>query len=97
MIISQENVDRLLRNSRLLSLYDNTYLRDTDNENFRYVKDKFFKHEDYQKAALINTGVGLFNTVPNILANYVSNPESDEKINLIKATKDYCLFGFAVV
>jgi hypothetical protein len=91
MKITNDNLQRLKRNANLAKLYSNVYLRDTENENFRYVKDKFFKHESPDKSALINTGTWLFTTIPEIYANYVGNPYRDYKLDITRATIDYAV------
>lgn len=94
MKISLENIERLERNARLVSLYNNTYVQDPRDPNYAYIKEKFFKHEDISKAQTINSWCGLFTTVPNILWNYVGSPYD---MNITKQAIDYNILNFAVI
>lgn len=55
MVISKDNIARLDRNARLMSLVDNSYLTDTENDNFSYIQKKFFPYEPIDKVKTLNT------------------------------------------
>jgi len=97
MRITQENIERLIRNSELKSLYDNTYLTDIDNPNYKYIKSRFFRHEEDETARTLSVGTGLFPTIADIPANYTGNPVSDDKLDIIKCTKDYEIYNYCTV
>lgn len=97
MIINKNNISRLVRNAKLTSLIDNTYLHDTSNENFVYIARKFFPWEDYTKIKTLNTWSWLFNTVSSILSNYTWNIDCDYNIDIIQATKDIVTYWFAIL
>ena len=97
MKITQENIEWLVRNARLKSLYDNTYLYDENNENFRYIKRRFFRYENYETVCTLNVGTGLFPTVADVSANYTGNPIADNNIDLIDCTRDYNIYNFCTI
>ena len=94
---SQENINRLKRNADLQSLYDNSYLVNPDNANYTYIKGKFFNNESTATASLLNVGTGLFSTIADVPADYVSNPISDDVVKIIKSSADYKVYNYGVV
>lgn len=46
--------DLLYTQAELKKLEDNSYLEDEKNENFQYIKGKFFANESTDKAKLLN-------------------------------------------
>lgn len=70
--------DKLAAQSKLKGLETNEYLTDTLNENFLYIKDKFFKNETETKAKLLNVGSWIFGCVSSTYAGYIGTPEGIE-------------------
>lgn len=97
MKISQDNIAQLVKNNYLSTLPDNSYTKDTQNPNFRYIAKKFFLWETEEKIKTINTSVWLFGTMTNIYASYVSSPDYDQDLDIEELTKDFITFGFACV
>ena len=79
-----------LRKKRLIT---NEYLTDETNENFLYIKDKFFKWQDISKVKVLNTWSWLFNWIANILWDYIWNPKMDLEMPIYLIAKDYVCFG----
>jgi hypothetical protein len=97
MRLDQENIEWLIRNAKLKSLYDNTYIHDAGNENFKYITQRFFRHESPDTVSVLNVGTGLFSTVVDTPANYTGNPISDDDINITKCTADYKIYKYCTL
>jgi hypothetical protein len=69
--ISKQAQDLLFAQSQLKKLETGDYLKDINNENFKYIKSKFFLYENIDKVKLLNIGSGLFTTVADVFAFYV--------------------------
>jgi len=52
--ISLQDQNLLFKQANLKKLENNTYLKDITNDNYRYIKNKFFLYEDHSKAQLLN-------------------------------------------
>ena len=87
--ISTADQNKLFAQSQLKSLQNNSYLTNSNNENFQYIKKKFFSGEVEDKAKLLNVGSGLFSTVSETISYYVGKPQVDISIDIKKYVDDY--------
>ena len=71
--------DKLTAQSKLKSLETNEYLTDVLNENFGYVRDKFFKRETSDKVKLLNVGSWIFGCIAWTYAGYIGTPEGIDR------------------
>jgi hypothetical protein len=94
MKIKLENIQRLNRNASLMSLYNNTYLNDPSNENFVYIRNKFFKHEWFSTSNTLNNWTWLFSTIADVLWNYTGSPYW---LDITKQAIDFNVLWFCVV
>jgi len=94
-IMSSYEQDILTNNAKLRNYYTWDYLKDTTDENYQYLKDKFFKTDSMTQ--LMNVGSWIFTVVPNTLANYVWDPKIDFSINLCDSIKDFVIFGYSLL
>lgn len=95
--ISKFDQSQLFKQSQLKSLQNNSYLKDTNNENFLYIKDMFFYNETEDKVKLLNMGSGIFSSVSSTISHYVWKPTTDLNINIKKYTEDYIAMWFATI
>lgn len=86
--------DLLYTQAELKKLEDNSYLEDEKNENFQYIKGKFFANESTDKAKLLNVWSWIFGTVPNVYAWYTGNPSYDFWMNLREVVEDLTTLWF---
>jgi len=93
-MINQNSLSLLATQNSKKKLTTNEYLTDSNNPNFKYIRDKFFNREPVDKVKLLNTGSGLFTTITQTLSFYVGNPTN---INFPTAqlVEDYLTLGFA--
>jgi len=89
--------DLLYNQSQLKKLETGQYLTDTDNDNYKYIKDKFFLYESDDKAQLLNVGSGLFTTIPDIFAFYVGTPDIDLWCQIDDFQRDLITLGFCTI
>jgi len=75
--ISRYGRDLLFRQAENKKLQTGEYLQDVENENFEYIRDKFFSNEKLEKALLLNVGSGIFTTIADVFAFYVGNTDYD--------------------
>lgn len=72
-IITKTEFNRLVEVAQLQNLADNSYLRDVENENFKWIRQQFF-YGNKEDTQLFNVGSGLFATIQNVFTNFVGNP-----------------------
>ncbi len=95
--ISLYDQNQLFNQSQSKSLQNNTYLTNTSNENYKYIKDKFFYTEDDDKAQLLNVGSGIFSSVSDTISYYVWTPTTELKLELDQYVEDYVALWFATI
>ena len=95
--ISTADQNKLFAQSQLKSLQNNSYLTNSNNENFQYIKKKFFSGEVEDKAKLLNVGSGLFSTVSETISYYVGKPQVDISIDIKKYVDDYVALWYATI
>lgn len=96
-MITQNIINVLAEKLKQKKLITGEYLKDENNENFQYIKGKFFSWETIDKTKTLNTGSGLFESIANILSYYVWNPSVDFKIATQLLVKDYTALWYACV
>ena len=97
-MITKEIVDLLDAQLKQKKLITWAYIKDDTNENFKYIKSKFFANEsDIDRVKTLMTWSWLFESVSNTLAYYVGNPSLTFKFNTELLVKDYTTFWFACV
>lgn len=87
-IISKTEFDRLIEVSQLQNLCDNSYLRDEENENFKWIKQQFF-YWDKNDTKLFNVGSWLFWTIQNVFTAFVGNPNIWKEFDISERVNDY--------
>jgi len=95
--ISTQDQKLLVVQSNLKKLENNLYLRDTENENYKYIKNKFFTYDSDEKAKLMNIGSWLFSSISDTLASYVGNPSIDFGVMFDDFTKDLVALWFCTI
>jgi len=95
--ISTQDQKLLVEQSNLKKLENNLYLRDTENENYKYIKWKFFTYEWEDKAKLMNIGSWLFNTISDIFSYYVGNPSYEFGVMFDDFTRDLVALWFCTI
>lgn len=95
--ISKKWKDSLFRQSENKKLQTGEYLKDTENENFKYIKDKFFVWEKTEKAMLLNVGSGIFTTIADVFAFYVGNTDMDFGISMDEFVRDMVAIWFCTI
>lgn len=95
--ISKYGQDVLFDQSQNKKLETGEYLTDTNNENYKYIKDKFFLYEDDTKVQLLNIGSGLFTTIADVFAFYVWNPSIDLDVPMDDFVRDMVSVWFCTI
>ena len=95
--ISLFDQDQLFKQTQLKKFEENTYLESTNDENYKYIKDKFFYWEKDEVVKLMNVGSGLFSAVSNVIKSYVASPTIDFDIDMDKYVADYLSLWFATI
>jgi len=86
----------LFHQAELKKLEDGTYLQDDKNDNFQYIRWKFFANDTEDKAKLLNVGSWIFETVASIIPAYVGNIDIDIGMNITELTEDIVTLWFGV-
>jgi len=97
MQLTKFQQNNLVTQSILSRLWDNTYLTDESNDNFSYIKDKFFYGETTDKVKLLNTGSWLFGSIQSTISFYVWEPEIETKLNLDLFIQDFLALWFTTI
>lgn len=87
-IISKTEFNRLVEVSQLQNLCDNSYLKDEENENFKWIKQHFF-YGDKNDTKLFNVWSWLFWAIQNVFTSFVGNPNIWKKFNISERVNDY--------
>jgi len=95
--ISIADQNKLFQQSQSKTLQDNSYLTNSNNENFQYIKQKFFNWEEESVAKLLNVGSGLFSTISDTISYYVGKPQIELEIDIRKYVDDYIALWFATI
>jgi len=96
VVISRLEYDTLIKADNLKKFMSNKYITDTSNDNFLYIKKKFFDNKE-SDTLLLNTGSWLASSVCSTYANYVWTPEMDIKYDIWKNVEDYTAYGYSVI
>ena len=85
----QQDLEKQVIQKRLIT---NEYLKDPNNENYKYIQEKFFKWQE-DKTNILNTWSWLFSSVAQVMSNYVWDIISDLDFPIQKVVEDYvCLW-----
>ena len=95
--ISRYGRDLLFRQAENKKLQTGEYLQDVENENFEYIRDKFFSNEKLEKALLLNVGSGIFTTIADVFAFYVGNTDYDFWISMDEFVRDMISVWFCTI
>ena len=95
--ISPQDQKLLYKQASLKKLENNLYLRDHNNENYKYIKKKFFLREDHEKAELLNIGSWLFGTIADVFAYYVWTPDHDFWTTMDEFVRDLISLWFCAM
>lgn len=95
MKLNEDIISRLSKQVQNKKLITGEYLTDEKNENFQYIKWKFFAWETVEKAKILNTGSGLFTAVSDVVSYYVWNPSLDLEFPTKKIVEDFESLAFA--
>jgi len=71
------------------------YVNDLLNDNFNYIKNKFYPNEDTKKVQTLVSGSGLFESVANTISYYAGNPKTNFFFPTGKLVRDFCALWFA--
>lgn len=96
MKLNTTTQQQLFKNAELKKLEEWTYLQDENNDNFTYIKGKFFAFDDVEKVQLLNVWSGVFETVTGTIASYVGNIDIEVWMNFDELVKDMMTIGFGV-
>lgn len=96
MKLNTTTQQQLFIHAELKKLEEWTYLQDVTNENFAFIKGKFFPFDSDDKAKLLNVGSGVFETVTGTIASYVGNIDIEVGMNFDELVKDMMTIGFGV-
>ena len=94
LTISLQDQQLLAKQANQKKLETNVYLTDITNDNYKYIKSKFFLYDTDSKAQLLNIGSWLFGTVADVLAFYVGSPDYDFDITFDNFIRDLVTLGF---
>jgi hypothetical protein len=95
--ISTQDQTLLYKQSQLKRLETNQYLVDLENENYKYIKQKFFQYELDSKCQLLNIGSGIFSTISDVFAFYTGNSDYDFGVNMSDFVRDMITLGFCTI
>lgn len=95
--ISLQDQKLLVKQSELKKLETNQYLHDVNNDNFQYIKGKFFALDNDDKCKLLNVWSGIFSTVSDVMAFYTGNPSYDFEVNMNEFVKDITTLWFCTM
>lgn len=96
--IPKKNQELLVKQANLKKLETWEYLKDKENDNFKYIKNKFFAHEtNDDKAKLLNIWCWAFFTVSEVYPSYVGNPSIDFGLMFDDVVKDILCLWFGVI
>ena len=85
-MIKQSTQQKLYNQSVLKWLETNDYLTDEKNENFMYIKNKFFFWEVVDKVKLLNVGSDIFKTIARTYSSYIGTPQS---LNIVDSLEEF--------
>lgn len=94
-MLTRDIINQLTSQEQKKKLSTWEYLDDLNNENFKYVADKFFKKETDEKKRTLNVWSGVFETITWVYSSFVGNPLFPVNINLKLAVDDFVTFGYA--
>lgn len=85
----------MVYNSKLRELATGQYLTNPENENFQYIKNRFFPKNTVKETQTLITWSNLFNITTSLIAKHTWNPSLDLYFPTRELVKDYLTFGFA--
>ena len=95
MILNQDIIDQLALQSSKKKLVTGEYVTDPNNENFKYIRDKFYPGEKVEKVRTLVSGSGIFEAVANTIAFYVGNTSLPIKLPINSCVIDYIALWYA--
>ena len=95
MILKESELIKVQINTSKKMLPTNEYLTDVENENFIYIKDKFFIWEPLQKVKTLNVWSWLFTATTNTISTYVWQPVIDVEFPIKNLTEDFLTLWYA--
>lgn len=95
MKLTEEIIYKLSNQAKNRKLITWEYLQDVNNQNFQYIKWKFFNWESDDKVKLLNVWSWLFTAISQTLAYYVWNPTMNKFFPTKKLVEDYVSLWFA--
>ncbi len=88
-MITKDMINVLSDQSAKKKLITGEYVNDELNDNFQYIKQKFYPNEPIKKVQTLVSGSGLFESVANTIAYYVGNPSTTFDFPTNKLVKDF--------
>jgi len=89
VLISEYDKNRLAVKTLQQEYLTNEYLANEQDENFKYIKSKFFNWQSTDTAKILNVGSWLFEAISDTYSYYVWSPIWSLGIDLSEATKDF--------
>lgn len=94
-MITKNMINVLADQSAKKKLVTGKYVNDPLNDNFQYIKWKFYPNEELKKVQTLVSGSGLFEAVANTISYYTGNPKTNFFFPTNNLAKDYCALWFA--
>lgn len=94
-MITKDMINVLADQSAKKKLITGKYINDTLNENFQYIKGKFYPNEDLKKVQTLVSGSGVFESVANTISYYMGNPKTNFFFPTMSLARDFCALWFA--
>lgn len=95
MKLTNDIISKLSKQVQNKKLITWEYLQDVNNENFKYIKDKFFSWEGVDKTKILNVWSWLFTAISQTLSYYVWNPKFNLEFPTKKLVEDFICLWFA--
>lgn len=94
-MITKDMINVLADQSAKKKLITGKYVNDSLNDNFQYIKWKFYPNEELKKVQTLVSGSGLFESIANTVSYYIGNPKTNFFFPTANLAKDYCALWFA--
>lgn len=95
MKLTNDIISKLSKQVQNKKLITWEYLQDVNNENFKYIKEKFFSWESVNKTKILNVWSWLFTAISQTLSYYVWNPKFNLEFPTKKLVEDFTCLWFA--
>ena len=89
MLISEYDKNRLAVKTLQHEYTTNEYLINEQDENFKYIRSKFFALQSTKTTKTLNVGSGLFEAISDTYKYYVWSPVGALSIDLTQSTNDF--------